>query len=60
MNAMLEPQCRQGRSPMRYTCRSDNADIVRLLLSAGAQAEIAVADDLRRPIHIAASTAMLR
>jgi hypothetical protein len=45
---------------MRYTCRSDNADIVRLLLSAGAQAEIAVADDLRRPIHIAASTAMLR
>lgn len=56
MNAMLEPQCRLGRTPMHYACGSDNADIVRLLLSAGAQAEATVAGDLRRPIHIAAST----
>lgn len=56
MNAMLEPQCRQGRTPMYYACGSDNVDIVRLLLSAGAQAEIPVTSDLRRPIHIAALT----
>jgi ankyrin repeat protein len=56
MNAMLEPQCRQGRMPMHYACGSDNSDIVRLLLGAGAQAEIPIASDLRKPLHIAAST----
>lgn len=55
-NAKLEPQCRLGGMPMHYACGSTNADIVRLFLSAGAQAEAPVAGDLRKPIHIAAST----
>jgi ankyrin repeat protein len=56
MNATLEPQCRQGYTPLHEACGSDNADIVRLLLSAGAQAEALVAGELQKPIHIAAST----
>jgi ankyrin repeat protein len=56
MNATLELQCQQGLTPLHYACGSDSSDIVRLLLGAGAQAEAKVAGDLRRPIHIAAST----
>jgi ankyrin repeat protein len=54
--AKVEARCRAGRTPIHYACETDNAEIVRLLLAAGANAEAETRGDTRRPIHLAAAS----
>jgi ankyrin repeat protein len=53
--AAIEHRCLLGWTSLHYACSSHNPDIVRLLLSAGANAESKVPGDNKRPIHIAAA-----
>ena len=54
--AKVNARCRAGRTPLHYACEKDNAEIVRLLLAAGANAEAETPGDTRRPIHLAAAS----
>lgn len=54
--AKVDARCRAGRTPLHYACERDNAEIVRLLLAAGANVEAETRGDTRRPIHLAAAS----
>jgi len=52
-DASVDSRCSGGKSPLHYACMAGNPDIVRLLLSAGAELETQV--NGRTPFHIAAA-----
>lgn len=54
-NCPLETRCMSGLDALHYACRADNTEIVRLLLTSGANLESETQVAQQRPIHIAAA-----
>lgn len=54
-NCSLEARCVAGLDPLHYACSADSIEIVRLLLTSGANIESQTETTQQRPIHIAAA-----
>ncbi|KUL86276.1 hypothetical protein ZTR_08377 [Talaromyces verruculosus] len=50
----LEARCAAGLSALHYACRADSTEIVRLLLTSGADIESETSMTQQRPIHVSA------
>ncbi|KAF3399651.1 Ankyrin-2 [Talaromyces pinophilus] len=50
----LEARCAAGLNALHYACRADSTEIVRLLLTSGADIESETSMTQQRPIHVSA------
>jgi ankyrin repeat protein len=50
----LETRCTAGLNALHYACRADSTEIVRLLLTSGADIETDTGTTQQRPIHVSA------
>jgi ankyrin repeat protein len=50
----LEARCAAGLNALHYACKADSTEIVRLLLTSGADIEIETSTTQQRPIHMSA------
>lgn len=53
-NCPLEARCAAGLNALHYACRADSTEIVRLLLTSGADIESEAGITQQRPIHVSA------